>query len=94
MVSRRTVLDGLKLQLPIIEFNGAFISDLKTGHHEVINKIDRDLVEAIYQLIDNQGYVPLISTYNGQEDYLYYTEISNGGMGFYYKNLDLNKIFI
>ena len=87
VVSMRAILDGLEIQLPIIEFNGAFISDLKTGHHEVINQISRGLVEEIYQLIDKQGYVPLISTYNGQQDCVYFSEITNEGMDWYYKSL-------
>ena len=40
VVSMRHILDGLEISLPIIEFNGAFISDLKTGYHEVINWSD------------------------------------------------------
>ena len=86
VVSMRTILDGLEINLPIIEFNGAFISDLKTGHHEVINKIDRERVEGIYQLIYRQGYFPFISTYNGEQDCLYFSEITNDGMEWYYKN--------
>lgn len=87
VVSMRPILKGLEIQLPIIELNGAFISDLKTGHHEVINEINRETVEAIYQLIDDRGCVPYISTYNGQQDCLYFTEIANEGMDWYYKSL-------
>lgn len=91
VVSMRTILDGLEINLPIIEFNGAFISDLKTGHHEVINKIDRGRVEAIYHLINSRGYFPFISTYNGEQDCLYFSEITNEGMDWYYKNRVLHN---
>ncbi len=91
VVSMRHILDGLEISLPIIEFNGAFISDLKTGHHEVINQMNRDLVDAIYRLINNEGYSPFISTYNGEEDCLYFSEITNDGMDWYYNNRVLHK---
>src|SRR5690554_6856541 len=34
------MLKGLSLNLPVIEFNGAFISDLETGRHDIVNAID------------------------------------------------------
>ena len=40
VVSMAVALHGLKLPLPIVEFNGAFISDLESGRHEIINSIE------------------------------------------------------
>jgi len=30
------MLEGVDIELPVIEFNGGFISDLKTGEHKFI----------------------------------------------------------
>lgn len=80
VVSIATMLDGLKLSLPVIEFNGAFLSDLATGRHEIVNSIEPGIVEAIYHLLPRFGCVPFISTFNGTEDCAYYAEIVNEGM--------------
>jgi hypothetical protein len=29
----RTLLDGVRLRLPVIELNGAFVSDMRSGRH-------------------------------------------------------------
>jgi len=39
VVAMQQMMAGLTLPLPVIEFNGAFISDLATGRHEVVNNI-------------------------------------------------------
>lgn len=64
-------------------FNGAFISDLASGRHEIINSIEPDIINDIYQLICNFKSIPFISTFNGLEDCCYYTEIINEGMQWY-----------
>jgi len=77
------VLRGLKLPLPIVEFNGAFISDLESGRHEIINSIEPEIIEDIYQMICSFKCVPFISSFNGLEDCCYYQEIINEGMQWY-----------
>ncbi|QIR35927.1 HAD-IIB family hydrolase [Tolypothrix sp. PCC 7910] len=77
------VLRGLKLPLPIVEFNGAFISDLESGRHEIINSIETEIIEDIYQLICSFKCVPFISSFNGSEDCCYYQQIINEGMQWY-----------
>ncbi len=43
IVAIRSILEGLPLRLPVVEFNGAFISDFATGAHRCIHSYDRDL---------------------------------------------------
>ena len=86
VASIQKILAGLEIQLPVIEFNGTFISNFQTSRHEVVNQINRQLVENIYKLIANQGYIPLVSTYNGQQDCLYFTDIPNDGVEGYLKD--------
>lgn len=83
VVSIRSILQGLPLSLPVVEFNGALISDLETGHHRVINNIDASISEAIYKYFVQANHSPFISTYNGIEDCVYYSSILNEGMEWY-----------
>ncbi|MBD2438092.1 Cof-type HAD-IIB family hydrolase [Nostoc sp. FACHB-110] len=83
VISIQRMLKGLNLRLPIIEFNGAFISDLNSGRHEIIHAIHPDVVESIYKLVIEFGYVPFISSFNGVEDCVYYKDIIKDGMGWY-----------
>ena len=80
VTSIRPILNGLPLPLPVIEFNGAFISDLDTGRHAIINDIDRDLAEGIFAVIRNTGCLPFVSAYDGTADRVYYEKILNPGM--------------
>jgi len=86
VTSIRAILAGLKFHLPIIEFNGAFISDLESGQHHIINSIEPTIVEDVYQLIGTFGFTPFVSTFNGAEDRLYYSNITNEGMRWYLKD--------
>lgn len=83
VVAVRMILDGITLKLPVIEFNGAFLSDLKTGRHEGVNHIERDLVQELYHMVREAGFVPFISTFDGSEDCVCYNEIINQGMAWY-----------
>ncbi len=83
VISMQNILSGIKLHLPVIEFNGAFISDLETGHHYVVNNINSAIVTEIYKLIIDSGFIPFISTFNGTRDLLYYSRILNDGMKWY-----------
>jgi Cof subfamily protein (haloacid dehalogenase superfamily) len=83
VVSIHQMLAGLKLELPVVEMNGAFLSDLATCRHLKIHSIERAAAETAYGLITGCGYLPFISTFNGQEDCLYHGEIRNEGMAWY-----------
>lgn len=83
VVAVRQILDGIPLALPVIEFNGAFISDLQTGRHEIVHSIERSVVEGLYDLIKRFDCVPFVSTYNGSKDCVYYADIVNDGMWWY-----------
>ena len=86
VVSMQTILAGLDLRLPIIEFNGAFISDLHSGRHHIVNAIQSDIAESIFGDIEQKCQTPFISTFDGVEDHLYYSESSNAGEHWYVKN--------
>lgn len=77
------IFQGVELLLPIIEVNGAYLSDAKTGRHEVVSAIAPEILPVLLQLGEQQGCSPLISAYNGQADRLYYTALINDGMRWY-----------
>jgi Cof subfamily protein (haloacid dehalogenase superfamily) len=83
VVAMRMILEGLNLRLPVVEFNGAFLSDLETGRHEIINAVESQVVDDLYGLIVKSGCTPFVSTFNGTEDCVYYCEVVNGGMHWY-----------
>ncbi|MCF2147024.1 Cof-type HAD-IIB family hydrolase [Desmonostoc muscorum LEGE 12446] len=87
----QTMLKGLNLRLPVIEFNGAFISDFDSGRHEIINSISPDVVESIYKLILEFGCVPFVSSFNGIEDCAYYKDVINDGMLWYLNDRLISK---
>jgi hypothetical protein len=91
VVSIKEVLADLPIKLPVIEINGAFISDLHTGEHLKINAIDRDILPRLYNSIKEATCHSFMSTYNGFEDCLYHPEIANPGIEFYYQNRKDNK---
>jgi hydroxymethylpyrimidine pyrophosphatase-like HAD family hydrolase len=79
----QSILAGLRLPLAVIEFNGAFISDLGTGRHLVANTLATELAVGAYELIHAAGCVPFVSSFDGKCDRLYYSEIGNPGMKWY-----------
>ena len=83
VVAMQQMFDGLRLPLPVVEFNGAFISDLATGEHLVTNAIGADVVGDVYRTIGSAGFLPFVSTFDGDSDRFYYSEIRNPGMKWY-----------
>lgn len=80
------LFEKVKLKLPIIELNGTFVSDPYTGKHLVDNTLDDILVQQVTETLHlwNQNY--FLSTFNGNEDRLYYSEIFNRGEQWYVDN--------
>lgn len=70
-------------RLPIIEFNGAFITDYKTGEHLEINSLGQALGEEIFDRVLAAGQRPFVCSFNGTEDCLHYDELQNAGMEWY-----------
>jgi Cof subfamily protein (haloacid dehalogenase superfamily) len=83
VVSMQTILAGLPLRLPVVEMNGAFLSDLATGRHLVTHAVEPVLLDALHAFLLAQGCVPFVSTFNGREDCLYYAALANDGMQWY-----------
>ncbi len=83
VVAMQSILAGLRLPLPVIELNGAFISDLGTGRHLVTNALETELAVGAYELICAAGCLPFVSSFDGEFERLHYSEIGNPGMKWY-----------
>lgn len=84
--SIKEMFKGIDLKLPVIEFNGSFITDIKTGEKLITNNIDENIVEGLLNLFNDYGQFPLISSFNGVETNLYYKENISEGMDLYLKD--------
>lgn len=83
VVAMQSILGGLTLPLPVIEMNGAFLSDLASGHHHVVNDLGPGLAKAVFELVRAAGHLPFISAFDGERDRLYYAATENPGMEWY-----------
>ena len=81
--SLRSLLAGLELSLPVIEFNGAFVSDLATGRHHLVHALAPAVAADLWALAQAGGHVPFVSTHDGNADRLYYDRVRNAGMEWY-----------
>ncbi|MBX2864548.1 MAG: HAD family hydrolase [Leptolyngbyaceae cyanobacterium MAG.088] len=85
------IFQGVSLPLPVIELNGAYITDLATGHHLMANHIAPDLAADVLSLVQSWEFKPLISSYNGQEDHVYFTTDVNPGIQWYIDDAKHNE---
>ena len=78
----RSALEGLRLSLPVINQNGAFISDLASGRHLAIQALPPAIARDLWSLLDGAGCRPFLMTFDGAFDRLYYNDaiLRNDGM--------------
>lgn len=81
--SIRKLFGEMPFRLPIIEFNGAFITDYATGRHLQVNSLGTALGEELFDRIISAGQRPFVCSFNGEDDCLHYDELINGGMVWY-----------
>lgn len=68
----RALLAGLRLTLPIIELNGAFITDLNSGHHIQQRVLTAEVATASVQALLQAAYEPVLTSWDGADDHVYY----------------------
>ena len=85
------IFQGVSLPLPVIELNGAYITDLTTGQHLIVNDIATELAIEILKLVQDYDVRPLISSYNGQYDHVYFTHDVNPGIQWYINDAERNE---
>jgi 5-amino-6-(5-phospho-D-ribitylamino)uracil phosphatase len=78
------ILEGLPLRLPVVEFNGAFITDLKTRTPLVCHALEPHVAEAAMRVALEQSLPPFVSTFNRGQQHLYPPlALANAGIAWY-----------
>jgi Cof subfamily protein (haloacid dehalogenase superfamily) len=77
----RALLAEVRLTLPIIELNGAFISDLNSGHHARRRMLATEAAEAAVRALLEASLEPILTSWDGVNDHVYYnhgTQLNRG----------------
>ncbi|HEX5420231.1 MAG TPA: HAD family hydrolase [Gammaproteobacteria bacterium] len=91
VTSIRPLLRGLSLELPVVALNGAFLSDLETGRHEVIHSLERAVAEDLYRTMLQFDCTPLLATFDGAAECLYHQDAANDGMRWFLEDRVANR---
>jgi 5-amino-6-(5-phospho-D-ribitylamino)uracil phosphatase len=79
----RSLLEGVPLPLPVIELNGAFVSDLASGRHLASSVLSAQDACAALAVILATGVDPVISTWDGSRDRVHFGARVNETIGWY-----------
>ncbi len=83
IVSMQEILGDLPLRLPVVCFNGAFVSDLRTGQHLEVFDLGDTAAEA-WALARSLDLDPIVSTTDGtRDDGVYVRSSHNPGVAAY-----------
>jgi Cof subfamily protein (haloacid dehalogenase superfamily) len=86
--SAHPILHEVNLQLPVILFNGAYLTHFKTGENlEQSNYIQRDVAYELLELVASLEQDPFIYTFD-ERHRLYYRNATNEGSQAYLKSLE------
>lgn len=77
VVSIQRILQDLPLRLPVISSNGAYISEMSTGRHELVQAMEPALAQAIFALMRRRGFMPFAATYGPRGDRLHWQSTHN-----------------
>lgn len=81
------ILGDLPLALPVIEFNGGLITDLRTRESVICHGVEPVIAEAVMRWGLQAGLQPFVSTYvQGQQRLYPPSAIVNGGQAYYLEN--------
>lgn len=79
----RSLLSGVEIQLPVIELNGAFVSEIESGRHLVSNVLAKAEACAAVEAILETGNDPVISTWDGLRDGVHFGSRTNESTKWY-----------
>jgi len=82
-LSVRQILRGVRIELPVVTFNGGFISDYATGRHFRHWALASDLAANVVRHCLSEGFSPFVSTTSPDRDRLFIGEALNAGMQWY-----------
>ncbi len=79
----RSLLCGVRMRLPVIELNGAFVSEVESGRHLVSNLLSEEEACAAVELLLETGNDPVISTWDGRRDGVHFGSRTNESTTWY-----------
>ncbi|MGA8744977.1 MAG: HAD hydrolase family protein [Solirubrobacterales bacterium] len=79
----RSVLAGVRLRLPVIELNGAFVSEPHSGRHLASSVLSARDACAALAVILSTGVDPVLSTWDGRRDRVHFGARSNDSISWY-----------
>ncbi len=79
----RALLAGVPLTLPVIELNGAFVSELDSGRHLVSNTLSRREAYAAVGAILETGNDPVVTSWDGRRDGVHFGPRTNDSTRWY-----------
>lgn len=82
-VAMRSLMAGVELRLPVIELNGAFVSDLQSGRHLHSSLLSGPAARAAVEAIVETGADPVLSAWDGASDRVYFGPRMNEGTSWY-----------
>ncbi|MET7369759.1 HAD family hydrolase [Streptomyces sp. NPDC005566] len=83
VAAMRVLLDGLRLTLPVIELNGAFITDLTTGQHLVGHALSPAAAVQAVRVLAAAAADPVLTTWDGAADHVSHGPRQNPGSTWY-----------
>jgi 5-amino-6-(5-phospho-D-ribitylamino)uracil phosphatase len=79
----RALLEGVQMRLPVIELNGAFVSELESGRHVASSALsERDACAALEAILGT-GVDPVVSTWDGHRDRVHFGSRVNESLAWY-----------
>ena len=79
----RSLLAGVRLRLPVIELNGAFVSELQSGRHLASSVLCAHDACAALEVVRSTGVDPVISTWDGRRDRVHFGARTNDSISWY-----------
>lgn len=79
----RSLLAGVGIRLPVIELNGAFVSEIGSGRHLVSNVLSAGESCAAVQVMLATGNDPVITTWDGRRDGVHFGSRTNESTAWY-----------
>lgn len=79
----RALLSGVGVRLPVIELNGAFVSEIESGRHLISNVLSEDEACAAVETILQAGNDPVITSWDGSRDGVHFGSRTNESTAWY-----------
>lgn len=73
----------LPLRWPVVECNGAFLTDYQSGEHVDIFSMEAGVTRAVFEHLRERGAVLFITGTNGDRDAVFFSGHRNGGLDWY-----------